>query len=109
MFHEDELKQERVDEIVQEHRDQLGGVRPDNLITAKRVTYWFWKMENQRLMICAFQKDQRGIELTVAMGDDVVMDALGMSPEQAAKDAALVDAAAVKAAMPRSTLTKPGS
>ena len=96
VYHQDQAKQERIDEIVAAHKDQLDGRRPDRLITSRRVTYWFWQIDTQRLMICAYQKDQKGIELTVAMGDEVVMDALGMSPEQAAADAKKVDEAAEK-------------
>ena len=105
MYQESKVKQERVDEVVAAHREQMGGQRPDQLITGKRVTYWFWENEKQRLMICAYQKNTRGIELTVAMGDDVVMDALGMSGDLARADAEKMDAPSIKLVNPQSTVS----
>ncbi len=96
VYHQDQVTQDRVDEIVAAHGEQIGRSRPDTLVTSKRVQYWFWQIETQRLMICAYQKDQKGIELTVAMGDEVVMDGLGMSPAQADIDKRKVDEAAEK-------------
>ncbi len=55
------------------------GRLPTVKVSGKKVTYWFWELNNQRLMICAFQSSSKnkGLELTIAMGDDVVLDALG--------------------------------
>jgi len=57
-------------------------------VTGERVKYRFWEVldekgHGQRLMICAFRHD-KGTDVTIAMGDDVVMDALGASESQAA-------------------------
>ena len=108
MFHEDHLPQSRVDEIVQAHKDQMDGLLPD-LITGKRVTYWFWRIDHQVLMICAYQKDQKGFQLTAAMGDEVVLDALGISPAQANTDVARIDAPVIKVDTVSPVAIKPSS
>ena len=45
-------------------------------------------------MICSFQGQGNLVRLTVAIGDNVVMDALNISPTQARKDRDSVDKAA---------------
>ena len=79
MYQESNTKQERVDELVETHRGLIG--RDAQLVEGKHASYWFWEEDGQRLMICAYSPGHHGIQLTVAMGDDVVMHALGIGPE----------------------------
>jgi len=109
MYHQDHVTEDRVAEIVALHTEQMGDVRLGKLITSKRVTYWFWGVGGQRLMICAYQKDPKWIELTVAMGDDVVLDALGISPDQATIDAGKVDNTTSKPILPKLAPAKTGA
>jgi len=91
MYQEDGVKQDQVDEIVGAHRSRMDDLAPVP-VKGKRVSYWFWDHKGQRLMICAFQAGRQGIKLTAAMGDNAVMDALGMSIEEAKIDALKIDA-----------------
>ena len=96
VYQEDRGNQDRVDELVRDHQDLVGRLRPTTL-QGKRVSYWFWDKDDQRLMICAFSTGPNVIKITVAIGDDVVMDALGMSADQATKDQVKVDNSYFKA------------
>ena len=95
VYQEDKGNQDRVDELVRDHQDQVGRLTPKYL-RGKHVSYWFWDKEGQRLMICAYSTGRDVIKITVAIGDDVVMDALGMSPDQAQKDQIKVDMSLLK-------------
>ncbi len=90
MYQEDNGDQERVNQLLVAHRDQINGRAPEQ-IGGKRVNYWFWEKDGQRLMICAYPTGRDVIKITVAMGDNVVMDALGISPDKARKDLNQVD------------------
>ena len=91
MYQEDKVDQDRVDEIVAAHKEQVD-LLPTN-INGRKVSYWFWEIANQRLMICSNHTGRQGIKLTVAMGDDKVLDALGISLSMANRDMAIVDKA----------------
>ena len=92
--------QDRVDQLVKDHKDQLNGKAPDEVKGEKggRIHYYFWDEDNQRLMICSYQNAQDETMVTVAMGDDVVMDALDMSKQKAERAQILVDNAYFKVA-----------
>jgi hypothetical protein len=95
VYQEDRANQDRLDELVRDHQDLVGRLVPTTL-QGKKVSYWFWDKDDQRLMICAFATGPNVIKVTVAIGDDVVMDAMGMSPDQAAKDQIKVDSSLLK-------------
>jgi len=90
MFQEDRFTQDRVDDIVKAHREKMPNITP-TLIGGKNVKYWFWEKDDQRLMVCEYLAGKDPIKLTVAMGDDVVMDALGISVGKAMRDSTVVD------------------
>ena len=98
VYHVDRATIEQVQDLKIIHQNELDGVLPDFAYEeGKRVNYWIWNRDKQRLMICAYRKDEKdpmGFQLTVAMGDDVVMDGLDMSPDSMHAIAAKVDAAA---------------
>jgi hypothetical protein len=80
MHQELKVSYERVQEVLESHRKHMGR-EADQQVAGSRVNYWFWEEDNQRLMILAFRKDPSdGVQLTVAMGDRTVMDALKASP-----------------------------
>jgi hypothetical protein len=105
MYQEDKVDQDRVDELVDAHRAQVDLL--PTMLHGKKVSYWFWEVPNQRLMICAYQSGHEGIKLTVAMGDNNVMDALGISPTFANKDLARIDAGSIQPAGPITHASKP--
>ena len=45
LYHEDDVKQDRIDEIVSTHKEQMGDEKLE-LITGSRVTYWFWSLKH---------------------------------------------------------------
>lgn len=98
MYQEDHADQDRVDELRTAHSDQIGLLPTP--ITGKKVSYWFWELDGQRLMICSFQTGH-DFKITVCMGDDKVMDGLGISIEQATKDRAIIDNAATTQQTPK--------
>jgi len=81
MYQAEQISDEAVEKMVQDHQSKLGVLSPE-VIPGERVTYRFWELSGQRLMICAL-KNGKGSDVTIAMGDDVVMDGLGASPAQA--------------------------
>jgi hypothetical protein len=60
-------------------------------VAGKHVRYWFWQSGSQRIMLCALQSKSSGLRITESLGDDTVMDALGINPDLAARDVAEVD------------------
>lgn len=91
MYQEDKASYERALELVQSHQDRMG--EPANRVFAgKRLTYWFWDKDGQRLMILAFRSaGPEGVRITMAMGDAVTLDALRISPDLAEKEVPSVD------------------
>lgn len=93
MFQERHSTFDRALELVQAHQDHMGRVA-DKVVAGKRLNYWFWEQDDQRLMIVAFQKgSQEGVEITAAMGDRNVMDAIGAKVSKATSDFPRVDRA----------------
>ncbi|MDR3691067.1 MAG: hypothetical protein P4L46_16930 [Fimbriimonas sp.] len=90
IYEEDKANQSRLDGLIRDHQDQVGDLK-DTYIDGQHVKYWFWEKDSRRLMICAFPTGRDEIRITVAMGDDVVMDGLGMSIARAHKDQADID------------------
>lgn len=71
-------------EIVVRHKDALGYKNLQVYETA-HVHYWFWTQESQCLMICGLE-NKGAVKITVALGDTVVTNALGISLEEAKRD-----------------------
>lgn len=72
----------------------MNGMEPE-VIPGERVTYYFWNRDveadgivkgRQKLMIMVFQSPRTGVFLATAMGDERVMNALGMNEEEARAD-----------------------
>lgn len=91
MYQENRSSFERAREMVRDHQERMGRVAND-AIAGKRLNYWFWEQDGQRIMILAHQQPRNeGVSITAAMGDAVVMTALGMSAELARKESERVD------------------
>jgi hypothetical protein len=88
MYHLEQAKEDTVQEKLEDQKAGVGA-GPKN-ISGKSVQYWFWHLENQTLMVCAFQKGKE-YELTLAMGDDGILKALGISEEDAQRDQRILD------------------
>ena len=58
----------------------------DDQLDGKHVRYWFWKGDPSALMVCAFSKGQKEINLTTALGDAGVMARLHMTYPTAEDD-----------------------
>lgn len=59
-------------------------------IDGKRAQYRFWQVDKQRLMILGLET--KGVtKITIALGDEVVMKALGISPEDARREIQRID------------------
>ena len=99
LWHQDKATQDDLDRLVKLHQDQSPGRAVT--VPGKHVNYWFWENAGQRLMICSLQGHGPSVLLTVAMGDNVVMDALKINPVQAHRDRDEVD----KSANAKPTLT----
>ncbi len=64
---------------------------PAKMVPGAKVNYWFWADNTTRLMVCGLKKKEI-VKITVALGDEVPCDALGISQESAERDRAKVDA-----------------
>ncbi|MFZ4508613.1 MAG: hypothetical protein ACOYON_13040 [Fimbriimonas sp.] len=92
-------------ELLAAQETSLKGVN-SSMVASSRARYWFWEVPGfdgsqpattadgsetrHRVMICALQT-KAGLNITVAMGDAVVLDALGMSQVKARQNTAAVD------------------
>jgi len=92
MYQEERANQERVSEFVRVHQERMGQMRPQ-IINGRRVSYWFWELDGQRLMICAFQTERDGVRITTSMGDAGVLEALGVNYDRALRDQEKIDRA----------------
>jgi hypothetical protein len=89
---EDGVTQERLNnEIVPAYMKLFDGVAPE-IIRNEKSTSWFWTEElktdagtpaHQRTMIQALQMPNSLLYLTIAMGDEAVLDALDINPAKA--------------------------
>lgn len=78
----------------------VGEAKKPTVIEGSKVSYWFWhdafnlpdgKSNGQTMMIMAFQKESGKIYIASAMGDDAVLNTLGINETQAKKDQADAD------------------
>jgi hypothetical protein len=56
------------------------------------IQYYFWSAGSHRLMICAVSNRRGGYNVTVAMGDEQIMDAIGANAEKAQADTSKAEA-----------------
>lgn len=78
---------EQFNTTIQRYTDALNMVEP-KLVPGEAAAYWFWELGTQRLMICRAADYKGRITMTVALGDEKMMDLLRMNPVFAAKDQA---------------------
>lgn len=84
LYHEYKADQARLDEIVSTYERMFAG-EPTRVI-GSRVQYWFWENEGHRMMICAVQSPKDGLNIAISLGDERIMEIMGMSPQNAEKD-----------------------
>jgi hypothetical protein len=86
MTQETGVDERRVSDVVALHRKNTNELTPLTIV-GRSVRYWFWSSLDgkQRLMICAANLNNK-TNLTVAMGDSEVLEALGISPADARRD-----------------------
>ena|SRR5688572_9111024 len=79
-----------LDDLINRFRREIGSTAAKELgVPAGPIRYWFWTRSSMhRLMVCAVTNKKGGYNVTVAMGDVQVMDAIGADPEKAAVDLA---------------------
>lgn len=93
MFHEEGIALTDVQDTVNQYIREFA--QPTQTVPGTKVHYWFWAdtTANEILMICAVEnrKDARRFDLTVGVGNQVVMEALRMSPAAAIEDRQAVE------------------
>ena len=93
MFHETGITATDVNSTEVDYQHEYGN--PTENIAGNKVHYSFWEdpITNERLMICAVQdrKDPERFDLTTAVGNELVMDALRMSSSAANDDKQAVE------------------
>jgi hypothetical protein len=89
LYHEDRSTEGRLKEILDDY-DRAIPI-PATQINGQRVRYWFWDQEPHRLMICAVQPPNEGLNITVALGDAGTMNYFGMNSTLADKDRAVAE------------------
>ncbi|RYG36862.1 hypothetical protein EON81_08455 [bacterium] len=90
------IQNERVDANVAEelqarYNRELSSITPVE-VTSDAANFTFWDDEKQRLMLVVQKMSDKTVRTTVALGDNVVMDALGASVERARQDGQQLDA-----------------
>lgn len=57
-------------------------------VVGESIQYWFWEKDGQRIMICSApnRRSDKTRDLTIALGDQIPMDALRMGLKQAQND-----------------------
>jgi|GEM_PF-3003023 len=78
-------KEDEVNEFYTSESKGMGPITPTTYV-GNGLRFWFWKDDKTRqsTMMCAQQK-RRGIDLTIAMGDDQILDVLGATDTNARK------------------------
>jgi hypothetical protein len=72
----------------------VGDANQPTIIEGNKVSYWFWHADysdegvarGQTMMVMAFQRETGKIYIATAMGDDAVLNTLGINESQARKD-----------------------
>lgn len=81
IYHVGDIEESRAREIVTAQRNGTGPIAPRTFADTK-LEYTFWEDHNQRLMTL-LEKTEKGFNVTIAMGDQAVLDAIGASPRAA--------------------------
>ncbi len=90
MYQLEHAKQDTVLEMEKAQQDHIGDA--PTVVSGRSVTYWFWSdpAAHQTLMVCALATSA-DLNLTIATGDDNVLQRLGISVEAARRKANQVD------------------
>jgi hypothetical protein len=86
MHREQDVTLEDVAETRKRYEERFGNATTQ--LTGGRVYYLFWESDEHRLMICSAKDhaDPSRYDLTIAVGDKTVMDALRMNYDDAVRD-----------------------
>ncbi len=87
MLQNDRGTTEDLSDLVLKYEGVFG---PSKAVAGAKVNYWFWQDGSTRLMICGIKKKDY-VKITTALADEVLCQALGISPEAAEVDQVKVD------------------
>ena len=92
MYQVEGTQESTVDKYVDDERSKMPAIEPVEF-GGEKLHYWFWrdKDKTQSLMICRLDAGKGSNNLTVAMGDDNVLRALGVSEAAARANAPRID------------------
>ncbi|MBX3118820.1 MAG: hypothetical protein KF784_07115 [Fimbriimonadaceae bacterium] len=79
-------------DYVQQYTRLFSGIEP-TVIQGATASFWFWQNGPHRFMICGTKSRKGGIDITLALGDVSIMDALRMMPSKAEFDKGRADTA----------------
>ncbi len=80
---------DQLNELVNKHRRALLPLVASH-VQGRHAQYWIWSKGTQRLAIVGLES-QNTVRITIALGDNIVMDALELSERDAARDSKQVD------------------
>jgi hypothetical protein len=91
MYQLDRTNQDTFEELLKEQQDGMGAAKPE-LENGRSLHFWFWRdaKASQTLMVCELATSA-GLNMTIAMGDDGVLQKLNISPESARAEIAQLD------------------
>ena len=97
LIQENKATRDRENNIRADYAKLMGETEP-RTVSGERVTYYFWDAQDsklpgtQRLMIMVFQTPGRDtVQVTVAMGDSIAMDAIGANETEAREEQVAAD------------------
>lgn len=86
----EDMEEPQYEDLVREYETALRETE-STFVAGRHVRYQFWQDGTQRLMVLAVQRPKDRLNVTVSMGDNVVMDRLRMSESHARDDANRAD------------------
>ncbi|MBS1716129.1 MAG: hypothetical protein JSS72_00175 [Armatimonadetes bacterium] len=89
MVQEPRADDERLIAIMSDYQNALG--QYFKFIPGTSARYWFWERGHERLVIVAVKPPKRSMRVTIAIGENSLMDALKLDVTDAAKDVASAD------------------
>jgi hypothetical protein len=86
MYQLEKTKQDELDSYLKEQQEGMGTAQP-TLISGRSVHFWFWHdlKVSQTLMVCELATTN-GLNVTLAMGDDGVLEKLNISEANARRE-----------------------
>lgn len=100
MYSLDGADVDRLDSTVQRYTNAFPNIKPSMFFGA-RVKYWFWHQANQTLMISGLLTDRDGVRMTIALGDDMPLAAIGVTETRAQDDLPKVESLLSRSARPK--------